>query len=271
MTSHPSIQDTQINRQSYSSKKVAEHWSRYSDELLYGEKEILDQLSSLLNGCRFADVGVGGGRTTKHIAPLVDSYAGIDYSPLLVETCKTKFPELDFYLHDACDIHTLNINPFNFILFSFNGIDCLSEQQRFRFLQNSCKALAPGGHLLFSSHNYSQANLTLSRRETVGRDLKRLASSGLSLRRIYHFAISTGNYLNHHHHQSVGKDIAFLLDYGQGYREILAWIQPERQIADLIRAGYAVKQLFDWYGQPLEREDPRLATTPSIYYLCQKA
>ncbi len=127
-------QDESINKASYSSKKIAHYWSHYNSNLLYGEKRILDNLLDFLKTSSVCDVGVGGGRTTPHLAPIVKDYIGIDYSPVLIDYCQKTFPDQSFVLHDACSLDSLGLESFDFIFFSFNGIDCLSGEQRDDFI-----------------------------------------------------------------------------------------------------------------------------------------
>lgn len=260
-----------INKLSYSAKKIARYWSCYNPNLLYGEKRILDGLVESLKGSRFLDVGVGGGRTTPHIAPIVKDYIGIDYSPVLIDFCKKSFPGHSFFLHDASSLESLGKGSFDFVFFSFNGIDCLSGEQRAAFIRSAWNVLSPGGFLLFSSHNYFAANLRISRTKVIARDLRAsLCGSIISPRHLYHLVLRIVNYLRNYRYQLIDRDIAFLLDGAQGYREVLAWVKPERQIEDVRLAGFVVERVYNWQGEPLEAKDFSSPRVPSVYYLCRK-
>ncbi len=47
------------------------------------------------------DIGVGGGRTTRHFAPLARTYLGVDYSAAMIARCKREFPSFRFAVADA--------------------------------------------------------------------------------------------------------------------------------------------------------------------------
>ena len=65
------------NLSSYEEPALVEVLSTHS-ELQPPERAILDRIATWLTGRRMLDVGVGGGRTTLHFAPVVGSYVGID-------------------------------------------------------------------------------------------------------------------------------------------------------------------------------------------------
>lgn len=127
------------------------------DNLQKPEKAIIDALRDRLPHMRMLDLGIGGGRTTVHFAPLVKEYVGSDYAENMVEACRKRFPNagphVSFELIDATDMREVPTHSFDFILFSFNSIDCVTIEQRaqvFREVQRVGKA---GGYFAFSSHN----------------------------------------------------------------------------------------------------------------------
>jgi ubiquinone/menaquinone biosynthesis C-methylase UbiE len=56
-------------------------------------------------------------------------------------------------LSDARSMIQFADNSFDFILFSFNGIDCVPHSDRLQILQEICRVGKPGCHFFFSSHN----------------------------------------------------------------------------------------------------------------------
>ena len=65
------------NLSSYEEPALVEALSTHS-ELQSPERAILDRITTWLSGKRMLDLGVGGGRTTLHFAPVAGSYVGID-------------------------------------------------------------------------------------------------------------------------------------------------------------------------------------------------
>jgi ubiquinone/menaquinone biosynthesis C-methylase UbiE len=81
------------NKNVYESSELAERHSR-EEKLQPREASILNSIKLRLNGARMLDIGVGGGRTTLHFAPLVGSCVGIDYSEQMIAASKERFREI---------------------------------------------------------------------------------------------------------------------------------------------------------------------------------
>jgi len=56
----------------------------------------------------------------------VGEYIGVDYSAEMIAACCQKFPDLVWQVADARNLEQFADNYFDFILFSFNGIDYIS-------------------------------------------------------------------------------------------------------------------------------------------------
>ena len=141
------------NKACYQDNKVVYTYAR-ADYLLKPEVMLLYKFEERLKSMRMLDIGVGGGRTTRYFAHRVNSYIGIDYSEKMVEACQKKYPDLEFLLCDVRNMEPFEDNSFDLILFSFNGIDYISHDDRLKALQEIrrvCKK--PGGIFFFSSHN----------------------------------------------------------------------------------------------------------------------
>jgi ubiquinone/menaquinone biosynthesis C-methylase UbiE len=154
-----------INKETYLSPKVIKHYSEYA-VIQPPEKTIFQLLAPKLSGAKMLDVGVGAGRTTEYFAPLVKSYTAVDFSRGMIDHCKSKFsgkfPGARFEVADAKDLHQFQNEKFDFILFSFNGIDYMPIASRIQFLQTARRLLTPGGQLCFSTHNiFSLRKLTV--------------------------------------------------------------------------------------------------------------
>lgn len=120
------------------------------------EQRIIDSLELEWSDARMLDVGVGAGRTTSLFAPLVREYVGIDYSAELVEHCRSRFGESEdrrFEVVDARRLDESDLGAFDFVLFSFNGIDYVDHDARQQILLSIHSTLEGGGWFLFSSHS----------------------------------------------------------------------------------------------------------------------
>ena len=99
------------------------------------------------------DVGCGGGRTTAVLQALSGHYTGLDYSLPMIEACQAQYPDVTFVHGDASQMSMLDAAQFEFVLFSFNGIDCMSHPKRLLALAEIYRVLKPGGLFVFSTHN----------------------------------------------------------------------------------------------------------------------
>lgn len=108
-----------------------------------------------LKDANFLDVGIGTGRTSSYLINAVKEYHGVDYSQKMIEYCKTAFPQnsKSFSCSDARNMPEFKDNQFDFVFFSFNGIDCVGIEDRSLVLAEIYRILKPGGRFLFSSHN----------------------------------------------------------------------------------------------------------------------
>src|SRR5437867_4307321 len=80
------------NQYTFERERVVRAYERES-ELQKPEEVVLTMLRDRLKEMRMLDIGVGAGRTTFHLAPLVKEYIGVDYSQKMIEACKRRFPE----------------------------------------------------------------------------------------------------------------------------------------------------------------------------------
>lgn len=121
------------------------------------EAAVLNRFAAQWPTFKVLDIGVGGGRTTAHFAPQAAQYTGIDYCAEMIAACQSRFaktlPPNCFELCDVRDLSRFADNAFDFILFSFNGIDYMSHRERQALLPEICRIGKPGGYFCFSSHN----------------------------------------------------------------------------------------------------------------------
>ncbi len=141
-----------LTHATYESPDIVALYAR-PDGLQKPEETLLSQLRPSLGAMDMLDIGVGGGRTTRHFAPLARSYLGVDYSAGMIARCKAEFPAFSFAVADARRLASVADESFDFVLFSYNGIDHLDSRERTMALTEMKRALRPGGLMVFSSHN----------------------------------------------------------------------------------------------------------------------
>ena len=143
------------NKKIYESEKAVKDYETHN-YLLGAEQKILTIIKEYKINGSMLDIGVGAGRTTSFFAKEFENYTGIDYSAPMIELCNNKFQQnnVSFIHADARKLDTyFEENSFDFVLFSFNGIDCLDYNDRLVVLQKIKQVLKPDGFFAFSTHN----------------------------------------------------------------------------------------------------------------------
>ena len=128
-------------------------------------------LSHLTGNGQVLDLGCGTGRTTTLLAERGFTVTGIDISEPMIRKARELRPWLRFQVGDASK---LDYPPrsFDHVVFSFNGLDCLSTEDRARCLSEAARVLKPGGLFVYSSHNRLWTLLPTRRRLARVRHLK---------------------------------------------------------------------------------------------------
>ncbi len=156
---------------------VAEGYAQQSG-LQPPEETILRQMLPLLLTSRMLDIGVGGGRTTIHFAKRVREYVGTDYSESMIAACEQRFSEhpdtVSFKVCDARSMEMFETDSFDFVLFSFNGIDYVLHEDRRKVLEEMRRVGKPGGYVAFSAHNLNSALKMFTFRWMISLNPKRI-------------------------------------------------------------------------------------------------
>jgi SAM-dependent methyltransferase len=142
---------TDINLKAYSDPAVVSLYAKM--EKLQPCEELIFQRWIRL-GATVLDLGVGGGRTAGPLSKIAGRYIGIDYSQAMVEACRARYPQLEFRCGDATDLSQFQDGLFDAVVFSFNGIDYIRDDEgRAKCLSEVARVLKPGGVFVASSHN----------------------------------------------------------------------------------------------------------------------
>lgn len=234
-------------------------------ELQKPEKTILEILKDQLPHSRMLDIGIGLGRTTFHFAPLVKEYIGVDYSYEMVKTCRAIFQDaatnVSIRMGDVRLMQEYASNSFDIVLFSFNGIDYTSDEDRQLAFEEIKRVGKKGGWFVFSTHNLNYISNLYSIKYGSGpkyflyqcyRYFRLLYENGLP-----------GKYLN--------KDAAFINDGAHKFRFKTYYIKPQVQIEQLERMGFKNIRLFSLKsGSELDTDRLNGAAGDSwIYYMCE--
>jgi SAM-dependent methyltransferase len=243
----------------------------YTDlSLKPAERRVLELLREELADAAMLDLGVGTGRTGHSFAPLVRRYVGLDYSPRMLELARERLagePGVELVLGDARDLSTVE-GEFDFVLFSFNGIDAVGHEDRLRILAEVRRVLRPGGRFLFSSHSMGALPL----------DERRPRSPRYAGSRAYAVYARLADIrfgrriraINRALDLDAARERGWVIVPGRGHDFQIDdyYVDPEHQVRQLREAGLEVEAIFDVSGQPVEL--PHEGRDPWLDYLCRR-
>ena len=250
------------NRTVYEQNDTVEVYSSESS-LQAPEKTLLELLKPQLSNSSMLDIGIGGGRTSLHFAPVVLHYTGIDYSENMVKNCVRSHANLknaNFRCVDARDMSEFKDDSFDLILFSFNGIDYVSKIDREQVLKEVHRVGKHGAYYVFSSHN--TMNLSKLYSFQVPRNPINYPAE---LRRFLKMRSLNGPMEGYSR-----RDWFTIKDGGNNFQLETFYIHPSLQVKQLGELGYHNVECFDLNrGGQIRADDLPNTTDPWIYYKCQ--
>jgi ubiquinone/menaquinone biosynthesis C-methylase UbiE len=254
------------NWKTYASPGVVNHYAKLS-LLQPAEKTVLDLLQNQLSSMKMLDIGVGGGRTTKHFSQAAAEYIGIDYSVDMVTVCKKRFAAssqtMQFEVCDARDMSQFQDDSFDFILFSFNGIDYISNSDRLQVFQEISRLGKSGGYLFFSTHNIQaiEREFDLTKQFSCNPIRTYVNLVMLVLLRCFNFPM-TLSYLK-------ASNYAIIRDESHNFRLKTHYIRPQEQINQL-ETSFSDVKVYSWSnGLEIKNNDELSANSDMwLYYLC---
>lgn len=215
-----------------------------------GEEAQFAPFADVLAESRLLDIGIGGGRTTAWLAPRVAHYVGIDYATALVDSARSRFPELRIEWGDARDLSAHDDASFDFVNFSFNGLDSLDHEGRLQVLSEVRRVLVAGGHWMFSSHNRDYRRRGLLPWQPPfkpGRVMLTKSAEALRHRQ---------NWRRLRKEQVETTDYALVNDEAHDYSLLHYYISPSAQCAQLESAGFSDVRVHDQWGQETTGTSP---------------
>ncbi len=251
-----------INRQVYDSDQTVQVYGK-SFELQKAELTIIEILKSQLSGMRMLDIGIGGGRTTTHLASSVKEYTGIDYAESMIAACRKKFSDdmsnKVFRSMDVRDMNDLAEHSFDFVLFSYNGIDYMPHEDRCKSFNQIKRVIKPGGYFCFSSHNFNYLEHYLH--VPLCRNPMRwwqMMNRSWEVRN----KMKIKKQINH----------AIISDGGEEFRVRTYYSKPLEQIQQLNNSGFTNVRVFsEQTGQEVQDQEKldEFNNDRWLYYLCQ--
>lgn len=235
------------------------------------ERRVLSLLGRRLHEMDMLDLGVGTGRTGYTFAPLVRRYVGLDQSPQMLARARELLgddEQVELVQRDVRDLSSVG-GPFDFVLFSFNGIDAVGHEDRPKILTGVRSLLNSGGLFLFSTHSTGALPLDTRRppSEHFGSShLYRLYASlaeipyGIRIRRI-------NRKLDLAAARKRGWAIVDSMSHNFSITD--HYVEPEHQVRQLRDLGFSVEAIYDTAGAEVSL--PFHGRDPWLDYLCRIA
>jgi SAM-dependent methyltransferase len=254
------------NLETYSSQNVVSYYKKY-ETLQKPEETILRLIQADLHNKDFLDIGIGGGRTTIHFAPLVKTYTGIDYSAGMVNECisrfEGKFSNAIFLKEDARTLTSFQDNSFDIIFFSFNGIDYIAPEEREKVFLRAKQLLRKGGFFCFSTHNInSLINMPYFEfRLNIPAAIKRIFEV-IKIKKINKKQLAS----------ALTADCITINDGAHNYGLETCYTRTSFQIKQLENAGFSGIKIFGLStGEELKNTDQIKSSSEKwLYYFCLK-
>lgn len=243
--------------------------------LMPSERKVLALLGDRWSEIEMLDLGIGCGRTTYTFAAVAKRYVGIDYSPRMIELARQLIGNEDERVQlgvaDARDLTFLE-RPFDFVLFSFNGLDSVGHEDRLRILAEVRRLLRPDGTFLFSAHSLNALPFTSKQRQKRPWSwrgplhvwLNHLAQLART-RKMNRAMKKLNRELDVESGRARGWMVARDLSHQNELR--LYYVDPAYQVAQLRDAGF---ELIAAYGLDGREVDPSEAgNDPWLHYYCR--
>ncbi|MBL4709702.1 MAG: methyltransferase domain-containing protein [Flavobacteriales bacterium] len=242
-----------VNYDCYQRPGVVEHYAS-KNKLQAPEAVILSKYHHKIKNKAILDIGIGTGRTTNFLSPLSKNYIGIDYAPRMIEICKKNFPEANTMV---CDVRSMPFEEeqFDFILFSFNGIDHVEHHERISILNNIRKLLKPDGIFCFSTHN-----LDCNRNHPFSHHRFKLYKNPLKLisqnaKELPKFSYGFYNWMKNKKYERYESEYAIIRDLGHDYGLVLYYISRESQLNQLTESLFSNIEVLALDGSYLKAND----------------
>jgi ubiquinone/menaquinone biosynthesis C-methylase UbiE len=249
-----------LNKEAFTRSDVVDYY-RDIDSLFESEKVLFRKLHATIKDARILDLGIGAGRTTKFLLQISRNYTGIDYVPKFVDQASERFPDADLLVGDARDLSRFSDNTFDFVLFSYNGLGCVSHEDRLKALSEIHRVLKKDGYFMFSAHNREYRYFKkLPWRRRIEFDTKFLK---FYLYCLYHLP----KHWAMRKHEIDTDDYAVVNDSDHRYSLMFYYIRPDKQVKQLQEQGFYDVEIYDDQGREVNRD----VGSHWLNYLAKKA
>ncbi|KHE91551.1 MAG: class I SAM-dependent methyltransferase [Candidatus Scalindua rubra] len=250
-----------MNKKRYESKSVV---SAYINMRLQNpEVMIIVKHRESISGKHVLDIGCGSGRTTAILKNLSSGYVGLDYSLEMVESCRKRFEGVSFLHGDVRDMSEFKDGEFDYVMFSFNGLDSINHEERLNGLMEIRRVLKQEGLFVFSSHNRNH------RYAISNPKMKFSTTPCKQVGNIIKYFVSIRNRLRNKNHQVFKDQYAIINDVAHDYAMLTYYIDKVNQVKQLDDMGFETIEMYDTLGNMLDMDSVD-KDSAWIYYVAKK-
>ncbi len=250
-----------MNKKKYESKSVVS--SYINMRLQNPEVMILVKYRESIAGKHVLDIGCGSGRTTAILKNLSSSYIGLDYSLDMIESCRKRFEGVSFLHGDVREMKEFKEEEFDYVIFSFNGLDSINHEDRLKGLREIYRVLKQDCLFVFSSHNRNH-RYAISRPE-MEFSIMPCKQTGNFIK----YFKSTRNRLKNKNHQVFEGQYAIINDVAHNYAMLTYYIDKVNQVKQLEDMGFKTIEMYDTLGNVLDLDSDD-EDSAWIYYVARK-
>jgi len=248
-----------VNKTTYARADVIKYYQAV-EMLLEAEKVLFEKLFPTIKDKKILDIGIGGGRTTKYLLQISRDYTGIDYVAEFAEKTAEKYPDANIFCADATDLKEFENETFDFVLFSYNGIDSISNEDRLKVLKETYRVLKKGGLFMFSTHNRDYQNFNkLPWQQKIRYDTGYFI---FILHCLYHLP----KHYKMKKHEIYTDDYAIINDGDHRFSLLLYYITIDKQKKQLADIGFSGIETYDMHGKQVEND----TSSHWLHYLASK-
>jgi ubiquinone/menaquinone biosynthesis C-methylase UbiE len=255
-----------LNQTTYTAPHIVNYYAQLN-QLQPAEQAVFNLLEQQGLKLKMLDIGVGGGRTTQHFSKITSQYIGTDYSAEMISACKKRFVtssrKIEFEVCDARDMSQFADNSFDFILFSFNGIDYVSHSDRLKIFQEISRVGKPGSYFFFSSHNLQGIEFEFEIKNHISLNpLKTYVNLVMfALLRFFNRSYTLT--------QLRAADFAIIRDEPHNFRLQTYYVRPKEQINQLGK-WFSDLKIYSWREEIEITNSKKLNINSDkwLYYLC---
>jgi ubiquinone/menaquinone biosynthesis C-methylase UbiE len=250
-----------MNKKKYESKNVVSSYIKMT--LQNPEVMILVKHRESIVNKHILDIGCGSGRTTAILKNLSSGYIGIDYSMKMIESCRDRFKDVRFARGDVREMSEFRDGEFDFIMFSFNGLDSINHEDRLKGLREIRRVLKLDGLFAFSAHNRNH-------RYAISRPKIMLSTTPCKqVEEFKKFIKSLLNHIRNRNHQVFEDEYAIINDVAHNYAMLTYYIDKVNQVKQLEGVGFETIEMYDTLGNMLNL-DSNDKDSAWIYYVARK-